>query len=264
VVLNDNPLFFAPATPRVRESLAGLELLAVIDSLPTDTANAAHVVLPDTGPFGKEGTVTSADRRVLRLHAATVAQGEAQPAWRILGELGSRLAQRLNAGELRLNYGGPAEIMDEIAQLVPLYAGATYREMEPGAQQPLDGLGPTRAELQPVSATAAAANGYVLTTGRGLYTSYEGAAVHSADADRLHREEFVEVNPADAKELGVTDGGEVTLKANGSELTLRARVTAAVQPRMMYVPLYFDGGAVTALFAEGAATVPIEVVAGGR
>ncbi|MDP2675660.1 MAG: molybdopterin-dependent oxidoreductase [Dehalococcoidia bacterium] len=264
VVLNDNPLFFAPAKSRVRESLAGLELLAVIDSLSTDTANAAHVVLPDTGPFGKEGTVTSADRRVLRLHAATAPQGEAQPAWRILGELGSRLAQRLNTGELRLNYAGPAEIMDEIAQLVPLYANATYKEMEPGAQQPLDGLGPSKAELQPMSATYAPAEGYVLTTGRGLYTSYEGAAVHSPEADRLHREEFVEVNPADAKELGVSDGAEVTLKANGNEITLRARVTAAVPPRTLYVPLYFDGGAVTALFADGQAVAPIEVVAGGR
>ena len=113
-------------------------------------------------------------------------------------------------------------------------------------------------------ATPATADGYVLTTGRGLYTSYEGAAVHSPEADRLHREEFVEVNPADAKELGVSDGAEVTLKANGSELTLRARVTAAVQPRMLYVPLYFEGGAFTALFTEGAATVHIEIVAGGR
>jgi formate dehydrogenase major subunit len=263
VVLNDNPLFFAPDKPRVRESLAGLEFLAVIDSLPTDTAGVAHVVLPDTGPFGKEGTVTSADRRVLRLHAATSPQGEAQPAWRILGEIGSRLARRLNTGELRLNYASPSEIMDEIAQLVPLYAGATYKEMEPGAQQPLDGLGPSRADLQPLPSTAAAAEGYALTTGRSLYTSYEGAAIHSPEADRLHREEFVEVNPADAEELGIADGAEVTLRANGSSLTLRARVTAAVQPRMLYVPLYFDGGAVTALFADGQATAPVEVTAGG-
>ncbi|MDO8611675.1 MAG: molybdopterin-dependent oxidoreductase [Dehalococcoidia bacterium] len=267
VVLNDNPLFFAPAKPRVRESLAGLEFLAVIDSLPTDTAGVAHVVLPDTGAFGKEGTVTSADRRVLRLHAATSPQGEAQPAWRILSEIGSRLARRLNTGELRLNYAGPSEIMDEIAQLAPLYASATYKEMEPGAQSAFggpNGLGPSKTELQPVPATPATADGYLLTTGRGLYTSYEGAAVHSPEADRLHREEFVEVNPADAKELGVSDGAAVTLKANGSELTLRARVTAAVQPRMLYVPLYFDGGAVTALFADGQATAPVEVVSGGR
>jgi predicted molibdopterin-dependent oxidoreductase YjgC len=257
VVLADNPLFFAAGKPE----LAGLELLAVIDSLPTDTAKAAHVVLPDAGAFSKDGTVTSADRRVLRLQAAIAPPGEAQPAYRILGELGTRLAQRFGAGELRLNYGSPAEIMDEIAALVPLYAGATYRELESGARQPLNGLGPRTAELQTAPALPPAGDGFLLTTGRSLYTSYEGAALHSPEADKLHREEFVELHPDDARALGVANGATVTVKANGVALVLRARVTEAAQPRTLYVPLYYDGGAVTALFQPGQAVVPVEVVA---
>ena len=262
LVLNDNPLFFAPGKPALGERLANLEFLAVIDSLPTDTAQAAHVVLPDVGAFGKEGTITSADRRVLRMHAATAPQGEAQPAWRILGDLGTRLAQRLKIGELRLNYGSPSEIMDEIAQLVPLYSQATYREIESGAQQPLDGLGPKKAEIQSVATIAAPAyDGFTLTTGRSLYTSYEGAALHSPEADKLHREEFVEIHPADAKELGIAEGDEVTLKGNGGELTIRAHITESGQPRMLYVPLYYDGGAVTALFEDGQASAAVEAAA---
>ena len=260
LILNDNPLFFAPAKPRISEKLAGLEFLAVIDSLPTDTAQAAHVVLPDVGAFGKEGTITSADRRVLRLNAATPPQGEAQPAWRILGDLGTRLAARLKIGELRLNYEGPSEIMDELAQLVPLYSQATYREIESGAQQPLNGLGPKKAVLQSVATAAAPAHvGFTLTTGRSLYTSYEGAALHSPEADKLHREEFVEIHPADAKELGIAEGDEVTLKGNGGELTIRAHITESGQPRMLYVPLYYDGGAVTALFEDGRASAAVKI-----
>ena len=262
LVLNDNPLFFAPAKSSVSKNLAGLEFLAVIDSLPTDTAQAAHVVLPDVGAFGKEGTITSADRRVLRMHAATPPQGEAQPAWRILGELGTRLAKRLKIGELRLSYEGPAEIMDEIAQLVPLYSQATYREIESGAQQPLNGLGPKKAVLQSVATAAAPAHvGFTLTTGRSLYTSYEGAALHSPEADKLHREEFVEIHPADAKELGIAEGDEVTLKGISGELTIRAHITESGQPRMLYVPLYYDGGAVTALFEDGQASAAVEAAA---
>ena len=262
LVLNDNPLFFAPAKPSISESLAGLEFLAVIDSLPTDTAQAAHVVLPDVGAFGKEGTITSADRRVLRMHAATAPQGEAQPAWRILGELGKRLAQRLKVGEVRLNYGSPSEIMDEIAQLVPLYSQATYREIESGAQQPLDGLGPKKADIPSVATIAAPADdGFTLTTGRSLYTSYEGAALHSPEADKLHREEFVEIHPADAKELGIAEGAEISLKSKGGELTIRAHITESGQPRMLYVPLYYDGGAVTALFEDGQASAAVEAAA---
>jgi len=262
LVLNDNPLLFAPAKPAVRESLAGLELLAVIDSLPTDTAQAAHVVLPDVGAYGKEGTITSADRRVLRMHAATAPQGEAQPAWRILGELGTRLAGRLKVGELRLNYGSPSEIMDEIAQLVPLYRDARYIEMESGARQPLDGLGPRKADLQAVPAVAApGGDRFLLTTSRSLYTSYEGAAIHSPEADKLHREEFVEMHPTDARELGISEGNEVTLKGNGGSLTLRAHITDGLRPRTLYVPLYYDGGAVTALFEGEQASTPVEVAA---
>jgi formate dehydrogenase alpha subunit len=262
LVLNDNPLFFAPAKAALRDRLSSLELLAVIDSLPTDTARAAHVVLPDVGAYAKDGTITSADRRVLRMYAATAPEGEAQPAWRILGELGTRLASRLNVGELRVNYASPSEIMDEIAQVVPLYANATYLEMESGAQQPIDGLGPQKADLQAVPAVAApGGDGLLLTTDRSLYTSYEGAAVHSPDADKLHREEFVAINPADAHALGIAEGQEVTLSANGGQLTIRAHVTETVQPGMLYVPLYYDGGAVTALFAEGQATAPVTATA---
>lgn len=267
LVMDDNPLFFAAAKSSLRERLAGLEFLAVIDSLPTDTAQAAHVVLPDVSPYGKEGTTTSADRRVLRMHAATAPQGEAQPAWRILGELGTRLAERLKVGELRLNYASPSEIMDEIAQLVPLYSRSTYLEMESGAQQPLDadarsGLGPQKAELQAVSTAAAPSqDGFLLTTGRSLYTSYDGAAIHATDADKLHREEFVEIHPSDAGELGIAEGDEVTLTGNGGQLTIRAHITESVQRRMLYVPLYYDGGAVTALFEGDQAVAPVKATA---
>ncbi len=265
LVLNDNPLFFAPAKASLRDRLSSLEFLAVIDSLPTDTARAAHVVLPDVGAYGKEGTITSADRRVLRMNAATAPEGEAQPAWRILAELGTRLASRLKVGELRVNYATCAEIMDEIAQVVPLYGNATYPEMESGAQQPVDGLGPQKAELQAVPGVARpGGDGLLLTTGRSLYTSYDGAAIHSPEADKLHREEFVEINPADAQALGIAEGQEVTLRANGGQLTIRAHITECVQPGVLYVPLYYDGGAVTALFADGQAMAPVTATAANR
>ncbi|MEE8369425.1 MAG: molybdopterin-dependent oxidoreductase, partial [Dehalococcoidia bacterium] len=265
VVLGDNPLLLSPNQGSLRRRLGELDLLAVIDSLATDTAKAADVVLPDVAFYGKEGTTTSADRRILRLHTATAPEGEAQPAWRILGELGARLAQRLQAAETRISYAGPAAIMEEMAQLSPLYADATYRELESGAKQRLDGLGPKIARLQPVPPVAPpspAGDGFLLATGRSLYTSYEGAALHSPDADKLHREEFVEMNPADAAALAVGDGDPVVLRRGSVELAIRVRVTAAVQPRTLYVPLYFDGGAVGVLFSGDRPVEPVTVAAG--
>jgi predicted molibdopterin-dependent oxidoreductase YjgC len=57
VVMGDNPLFFAPDKAWVRECLSSLEFLLVIDSLLSDTARLAHVVLPDVSMFGKNGTL---------------------------------------------------------------------------------------------------------------------------------------------------------------------------------------------------------------
>jgi predicted molibdopterin-dependent oxidoreductase YjgC len=265
VVLADNPLMTAPNSDAIRRRLSDLDLLVAIDSLPTDTARIAHVVLPDVGPYAKEGTVTSADRRVLRLGAATPPAGDSQPAWRILGELGSRLAQRFKAPELRINYAGPAAIMEEIVKVVPLYKRAPYAQLESGARQPLDGLGPKQASIQEVPAVLAAeAEGYALLVGRGLFTAYEAAALRLPDADKLHREEFVEINPLDAAALGISDGESVTLRNGSAKLSIAAQITEAVRPRTLYLPLYWNGGAVSALFDSDRSSVVVKLSAGGK
>jgi assimilatory nitrate reductase catalytic subunit len=251
----------APGRERIRKSLEGLEFLAVIDSLPTDTANMAHAVLADVSAWAKDGTTTSADRRVLAMNAGIEPQGEARQGWRILSELGVRLAERLNPGEIRINYQSAAEIMDEIAQVVSLYRNATHKEMDSGAQQHIDGLGPKTAARQAVSVPAGAAQdgGFTLVTSRSLYTSYEAASIHSTEADRLHREDSVKMNPADAAGMGLGEGSRVTISANGASLAAPVEITGAVQSRMVYVPLYYEGGAVMALFDEDAATVSVQV-----
>ena len=247
VVLGDNPLFFAPEKAWVREGLSSLEFLLVIDSLPSDTAKLAHLLLPDVSPFGKDGTYTSADRRVVRLRGAVAAWGEARPAWRILADLGARLDKDAN----RWAYQNPAQVMEEIAGLIPLYGNTRYDDLESGAQQAFGANG-THAVVQPVSLEPAVASGdgLVLTTGRSLYTSWDAATIHSPEADKLHREEFVEVSPLDAARLGLEEGQEVALVDGRSELAIRVRVTDAVQPGVAFVPLYYDGGAVTALFGR--------------
>ncbi|MEX0682312.1 MAG: molybdopterin-dependent oxidoreductase [Dehalococcoidia bacterium] len=260
VVLNDNPLMLAPGRARVQKLLSSLDFLAVIDSLPTDTANLAHAVLPDAGYWAKEGTTTSADRRIMALNQAHELRGEARQGWAILSELGRRLVERLGSGEIRINYANVGEVIDEIAQVVPLHAGATYREMDSGMQQRINGLGPKTANRVAVQAPAASRNGgFTLSTSRSLYMSYEGAAVHSPEADKLHRDDSVLMNPADATTLGVAAGDSVVIRNGAGELRAPVNVTARVQPKMLYLPLYYDGGAVTALFDADSPIASVDV-----
>ena len=140
--------------------------------------------------------------------------------------------------------------MDEIASLAPAYAGASYDRLRSGKTRALPSEAPTRAALQPVSVNGQApADGLLtLVTGRSLYTSLEGAALRSPEADKLHREESVEINPADAAALNVRQGEEVVLVNGSAELAIAASITDAVPPGVVYVPLYYRGGAITALF----------------
>jgi predicted molibdopterin-dependent oxidoreductase YjgC len=249
VVVGDNPFLWAPGRQALREALEGLDFLLVIDGLMTETAERAHVLLADVPTYGKDGTYTSADRRILRLKAALAPLGAAKPAWLSLRELGRRLAGKLSVA-VNLEAEGPEAVMLEIASLVPAYAEARYDRLQSGKTRALPPEAPGRLAFQEVDAAGGAAAEGLLTliTGRSLYTSLEGAAIRSPEADKLHREESVEINPADAAALNVRQGEEVVLVNSSAELAIAASITDAVPPGVLYVPLYYYGGAVTALF----------------
>jgi predicted molibdopterin-dependent oxidoreductase YjgC len=255
VVAGDNPLMHAPDRARVEAALAKLDVLVVIDSLLTDTAQLAHVVLADVPSYAKTGTYTNAERRVNRLHAAVAALGDARPALLALTDLANAIG-----GADTWAYAHPDAVTDEIAASVPRYErfASSYNLWgKARASEPA-----TKAEAQPASgATAlqAAAGTLLLTTGRTLFTSLEGAAVHSPDADKLHREEFVELHPADAASLGVKDGDEVTLATDRGELSIRVSVSGRVLEGVCFVPSHYDGGAVTRLLDRRGAAPRVRV-----
>jgi len=261
VVAGDNPLMFAPGRQRVEEALGKVDFLLVIDQLLTDTARRAHVVLADAPTYGKDGTFTNADRRVQRLRPAQALPGDARPAWQTISELGRRLAGQLGV-DARFEYGQAADVTDEIARKVPGYR--RFRAsgfLGWGKERTVADTLPKEVALQPVALPRekASRNGELaLLTGRTLYTSLEGAAIHSPEADKLHREEGVLINQYDASELGIATGDEVLLQSGPAELALKATLTTAVPRGAVFVPSYYDGGAVGALLPpeDGVAAVP--------
>ena len=108
-----------------RDALEGLDLLVVQDQFMSPTAEKAHVVLPRSTFAEKEGTYTNLERRIQLLSPALNGKNsEARPeSWVIC-----QIAQRMNAGGF--DFGSPAEVMEEIARLVPMYGGVSHRRLE--------------------------------------------------------------------------------------------------------------------------------------
>jgi predicted molibdopterin-dependent oxidoreductase YjgC len=261
VVAGDNPLMFAPARGRIEEALEKLDFLVVVDRVQTDTAERAHVVLADARTYAKDGTFTSADRRVQRLRGALAIPGDGRPAWETLSELGRRLAGRLGV-DAGFDYEEAADVTEEIAASVPGYEHFHFYGMSGwGKERAVSDVLPERVELQPVSLPThpPSGNGEVaLLTGRTLYTSHLGSAIHSPEADKLGRERGVVINQYDATELGIAIGDEVVLRNGSAELSLKATLSVAVPRRAVFVSSYYDGGAVTSLLPaeNGMAAVP--------
>ena len=124
-LLVENPMGgrFTEIDSRLAAALPKLEYLVVADHFDSPLARRAHAVLPLAMAMEKDGTFTNFDRTVQRVRAAVPAMGEAQGGTEIV----SRLARRLGYG---LDHRHPAQVMAEIARLVPGYGGVNYARLE--------------------------------------------------------------------------------------------------------------------------------------
>ena len=241
VIHDDNPLLSAPGRADVEAALAAVDTLVVIDSVRSTTGEQATVLLAERPFFAKEGTITNADRRILRVRPAARTQRDEQHGTVILTALANALGDAMT-------FETPSDVMAEIAERVPNYVAYPAVAAQPGGARALPAEQRLTATAQPVAAPAAApADGLALVIGRSLFTSWEGASIRSADADKLHREEALVVHPRDAEAAGVRSGDEVAVVAGGAELRVAVRLDDGVGPGWVYLPHYYDGGAAMAL-----------------
>jgi predicted molibdopterin-dependent oxidoreductase YjgC len=121
----------------VRNALDKCEFLVLSEALPSEMSRYADVLLPDVTFAETSGTYTNTERRIQLVRQAIEPQGNARPAWKVLGELAHRICAR---SERRLvdgicpgwDYEDPADIMEEIASLTPIYAGVSHARLQRG------------------------------------------------------------------------------------------------------------------------------------
>ena len=87
---------------------------------------------------------------------------------------------------------------------------------------------------------------FTLVFGHSLYYWHQNVLIkHSETLKREYRlllldypDGFVEINTADAKRLGIRDGGRIRLSTAGGSLTSTARVTSEVRSGTAFVPYF--------------------------
>ncbi|MEW6418979.1 MAG: formate dehydrogenase subunit alpha [Nitrospirota bacterium] len=127
-IVGDNPVLSYPDKDLVMDALQSLEFLIVQDIFMSETAEMANVVFPAASFAEKDGTFTSIDRRIQKVRKAIEPVGQARPDWKIIEELSTKVGYPMS-------YDSPAQVMEEIARLTPIYGGIDYGRLENGCLQ---------------------------------------------------------------------------------------------------------------------------------
>ena len=196
-------LYLAGEIPPMAE-LEKLELLVVQDIVTTENLQYADIILPATTFAEMDGTMTNLEGRVQRLQQTIPPVGFSQPGWLIVAELAQRM------GSQAFNYGSAADVLAEIAKVVPVYANVALEKLDAAGQ--LRRFSPVEPEMLPLTLDgapeiASAEFPLTLITERNLLY-YHGADLTDqvSGMNLIKQEEILQLSSADAARLGITDG----------------------------------------------------------
>lgn len=266
-IMGENPMMSEPNLNLTRHHMEQLEFVVAQDLFINESGAFADVFLPAASWAEKDGTFTNTDRRVQRVRQAVQPIGESRADWQIICDLARRIEQRLGRANTAFwDYASPAEILEEMGRVVPEYAGVKYARIEKtGLQTPVwDDTHPGTpflfAEKFPRGRGKFHALVYepsmelpdddyplVLTTGRVLEHWHGGSMTRNSALDELYPEALIDIHPADAARLGISNRSPVRVTSRRGSIVLRASVTQKTTIGVVFIPFHFHEAAANLL-----------------
>jgi formate dehydrogenase major subunit len=251
-----------PNTQHVTAALAAMECIVVQDIFLNETAMYAHVFLPGSSFLEKDGTFTNAERRISRVRKVMPPlAGYAD--WEVTIQLARRLGYEMN-------YAHPAEVMDEIARLTPTFHGVSYQKLDElgSIQWPCNNDAPQGTPTMHVNQFVRGKGRFIitkyvatdekvtrkfpliLTTGRILSQYNVGAQTRRTENVQWHEEDVLEIHAHDAEERGIKNDGWVNIASRSGDTVLRAKISARMQPGVVYTTFHFPESGANVITTE--------------
>ncbi|HEY2416167.1 MAG TPA: molybdopterin oxidoreductase family protein, partial [Pirellulaceae bacterium] len=256
----------------LRDVLSRLDFLVVQDMYTTtETAQQAHLVLPAAAWGEKEGTLINSERRIGLIKKVARAPGQALADFSIF----RLIAEAWGCGSMFERWTGPEAVFQSLKELsrgqpCDISGIADYQMLDErgGIQWPYPseaGFQPAdnqrrlfedghfyhsdgRARFifeQPAKLPEPPSDRYplLLLTGRGTAAQWhtQTRTSKSAVLRKLYPAEvYVEINPADARRLGIKPEQRVVVESQRGSLVARAFVTYTVQPGQVFLPMHYE------------------------
>ncbi|MGD9555544.1 MAG: molybdopterin oxidoreductase family protein [Mangrovibacterium sp.] len=259
-----NPLVSLPDNNFVREALEKLEFFVTIDFFLSETARHADIILAGSLHEEDEGTVTTAEGRVVRIRAAITPPEQARRDSDILMEL----ARRLGVGD-KFNYGSSEDAFNELRLAskggTADYYGITYKKIDdnmgvfwpcPSEDHPgtprlwedrkfktPDGKAHFNpAPFRPSAETPDDAYPVILTTGRVVSQYLSGTQTRRIGklVDQ-YPEPLLEIHPDLAARYGIRSGDLIRVVTRRGEAEFPAQVVETIRPDTVFIPYHWGG-----------------------
>ncbi len=240
-----------PDSNMVRESLEKLDFLVVEDVFFSETAKFADAVLPSAVSLEKEGTFVNTERRIQRIYRVMEPYADTKPDWEIIQGIANNLGANWN-------YSNPSEIMDEAAELSPMFRGVNYKRLEGfgSLQWPVkeNGEGTEylyekefyfpdgKARLYSLKYRPSLIENEEyplhLNNGRMLEHFHVGnETFKTAGIREKVPDSFLEISPELAKEYNIQTGDYVRVTSRWGSVKVKALITDRVSRNELYMPM---------------------------
>ena len=251
-IMGEDPVQSDPNQNHIVEAMRRMEFVILHDLFLNETSKYAHVFLPGSSSLEKDGTFTSAERRVNRVRKVVEPMAGYQD-WEIVVML-------MNAMGYPAKYSNAGEVLDEIARLSPAYQGLSFALLDRvgSAQWPCNETAPEGTEvLHTKSFPRANGRGtfmlteYVptaertsdrfpllLTTGRILTQYNVGTQTRRTPNEKWHPEDQLEISREDAEARGIRNGDWVQLTSRFGTIKLRAQFSTRVNAGVVYTTFH--------------------------
>jgi predicted molibdopterin-dependent oxidoreductase YjgC len=220
----------AAANPVVRAMAEQAEKVLVISMFHGLAAGWADLVLPGTSYLERDGTYVNLEGRVQRVRRAVIPPAPDELAWI------SRLAERFGVEVSPY----PSAVFEEVSAIA--FGGIPFGEVGERAALPTATPSVVPAETTPEPARP---EGLRLVRYRPLFS---GPAVERTPELRFQRPEpEVELSEQDATARSISTGDDVTVRSNGTSVTLRARIDRELRAGVVRIADVHAGDLLTAV-----------------
>jgi formate dehydrogenase major subunit len=241
-----------PNQEHTLKALTNLDLLVVQEIFLSETAKIADVVLPGASFLEKSGTFTNGERRIQAVRAAV----KPIPGSKTDGQI---VADMINCLGFEQISAEPDEMLKEISQIVPFFAGVKWEELgDNGKQWPVleDGKSTEILHIEEFrrgkghfhffkfEETKELINNakdfpFILTTSRILEHYNAATMTRRTGNELIVDKDILLINPVDARKKNIKHNSKVILSSQRGEIELMAELSEKVKSGVLFTTFHF-------------------------